>query len=72
MTSIYKTRRMHEWLIIERIIYPRIRLFVNCKDTNPEIKKIVVLEKCKPSSVAHTVNEINFYLNHFSHKWIYN
>jgi hypothetical protein len=55
----YKIRKILDYIILERLTYPRLRVFILTKNPIFEIKKISLLDKCETSSVAGAINETN-------------
>lgn len=55
----YKIRRILDYIILERITFPRIRVFILTKNPMLEIKKISLLDKCNTLSIAGAIIETN-------------
>lgn len=69
MFKIFRIRKIHQWLIIEKLHYPHIILFISFTDQLPEIKKIKILENCPASDIAKAISQVNSYLLQLTRTW---
>lgn len=55
----YEIRRFGDYLVIYRVIYPRIRVYVCYSRLIPEIVRISLLDKCSGLIIAPAIKDIN-------------
>ncbi len=53
-------------MVMERKIFPRLRVFIRIEKIIPEIIGITLLEECSAAEVAKVLRMINYFLDHFS------
>jgi hypothetical protein len=63
---VFEFNRKDEWLVLETVEYPMLRIYVDFSTTMPKIGHIEILEQCSPSVLANTLKEADFCLREYS------